>query len=218
MIEIAFDGNSGLTYKGKPYPILKAENLGHTDIRHYIDFALKILPQYKNTPYLIIKEDAANFCLKKMGLALFIASCLTESDLECVVFKVKDQKAAFESYKPYIAISVGIKYALRLISKAPFTIYKELKCLNYLNFSIKENYQTKSTVYTMSTGCDRSIDIKTHTVFDAILYVSVLKILSLADSKANINIEVFETNRAEKIDQKTMAYAILDKISKYIEI
>lgn len=208
MIEIAFDENSDLSYKNKFYPTLDVLRMEKLDMAQKIDFAQKELLKYKNEPYLIAKTDD----FKQIGLAFFIASCLIETGVDCLVFKVKNQKEAMASYKPYIAASIGIKYALRLLNQAPLSVYKELKCLNYLNFSIKESYQDKSIVYTMG-DVDKALKIETHTIFDALVEVSVLKALSLADIKKDIVLKVFITGQDEKIVPIKLVAAILEKLN-----
>ena len=217
MIEIAFDENTNLTYNGKKYPLIDVPVL-ESSLASYKDFALKAMMKHAQTPYLIIKANEANFSFLKLAFAFFIVSCLCETALECVVFKVQNQKDAFEAYKPYVAASIAINYALRLIKLDPFYVYKELKCLNYLNFSLKENYAEKSILYTMTAQSEPILNIETKCIFDAIVNVSILKALSLADTQKNISLKVYQTTAPENISGKTMIDAIINKLSSFLSL
>ena len=217
MIEIAFDENTALTYNGKKYPALNVPALGPS-FAAYKDFALKAILQHPTTPYLIVNARQANFSFLKLAFALFVASSLHETDLKCVVFKVLDQKDAFTAYKPYIAASIAINYALRLIKLEPFYVYKELKCLNYLNFTLKENYAEKSISYTMTAPSEEMLYIETKNIFDAVVNVSLLKALSLADTPKNISLKVYQTSAPEPLLSEAIIDALINKLSTFLPL
>lgn len=217
MIEIAFDENSGSTYNGKKYPVVDVPFL-ESSFSAYQDFASKIILKHKKENFLIMKADESKFSCLKLAFALFCASCLYETYLDCVVFKVQNQKAAFEAYKPYIAASIGIRYALRLSTLEPFTVYKELQCLNYLNFSLKENYVDKSLIFTMTAPEAQNLTIETKNIFDALVNVSVLKALSLADIKKNIQLKVYITKAQEDISKKALIDAIIGQLEDILSL
>ena len=215
MIEIAFDENFENTYNGKSYPVIDVPLLGD-NFAHYQDFALKTIRRHTSERYLIFKADDSKFSYLKLAFALFIASSLNETALDCAVFKVPNKTEAFEAYKPFIAASIAITYALRLSKMPAFNVYKELKCLNYLNFSLKESYADKSIIYTMSCPDELVQNIETHNVFDAIVNVGVLKALSLAQMPKNIYLKVYITNTDELISQDMMVNAIINKLSNIL--
>ena len=217
MIEVAFDENSETSYNGKTYPVVKVPSLV-SSFDAYKDFARKTILKQSQTSRIILKADSAEISVLKLAFAFFIASCLHETSLECAVFKVKNQKEVFEAYKPYIGASVGINYALRVAKLSAFYVYKELKCLNYLNFTLKENYAEKSISYTMSAPDTPRISIETHNIFDAVVNVAVLKALSLGGITKNIDLKVYITNQDEIIDPSLLIDAVLEKLADVLSL
>ena len=217
MIEIAFDETRFLNYNGKAYPVVKVPIL-EPSFAFYKDFALKTILKHSQNSHIILKTDNAGISVLKLAFAFFIASCLHETFLECAVFKVKNQKEVFEAYKPYIGASVGINYALRVAKLSAFYAYKELKCLNYLNFTLKENYAEKSILYTMSAPDTPLINIETHNLFDAIVNIAVLKALSLANIQKNISLKVYVTSADELILPEALINDIIGKLSDILSL
>ncbi len=218
MIEIAFDKNKNNIFQQKEYRVLRIPPLNDKPFEAYSNFAEEIFNLYQNEPYLIVFEDNSLFDTNKLALALFIQSCFfAESILGCVVFKTDDTKLAFEKHKPYIAVGIGIKYALRLSSENEATIYKELKTLNYLNFSITENFTNKTLLFRLD-GRQPLKKIETQTLKDAIIFVSLLKILSLAGIDENIELLVHITQNQEQPNPQELISKILEKTKPYINI
>ncbi len=217
MIEIAFDENKTPTYKSKSYPLIDVPLLKRADIRTYIDFAHQILEKYKEEQYVIVFENEAFFCIKTLAFAFFIASVLYDTKLDCLVLKVNDKTKTYLEYKPLVAASIGIKYALRIADLSPFEIYKELQCLNYLNFDIKEDYVNHALIYQTHAKGDKKI-IAAHTIFEAILYVTLLKILALAEINENIELIVYKAKEKESFSKSQLIEAILTKFSAYQDI
>ncbi|MBR2300305.1 MAG: hypothetical protein IJ870_07045 [Alphaproteobacteria bacterium] len=217
MIEIAFDEHSDNSFKGQTYPLLDVPDLDGEPFSSYLSFADSVFKKYTSELYLIVLADCSRFDTNKLAFAFFIQSCLHPNNaLECVVFKTSDTKLAFESYKPYIAASIGIKYALRIAKENVFEIYKELKCLNYLNFTIKESFLNHTLVFTPNNVTTQNIE--THSVFEAVVFVSLLKILSLAEIDMPFSLTVFTSTEPEKIDSKLLLKNLLEKTSHFIDL
>lgn len=218
MIEIAFDEHITGDFKGKPYPVLEVPTLKGAPFESYLMFAQRVFHVYQSSQYLIVFADENLFDVNKLGLALFIRSCFEdENPLECVVFKTGEVHAAFEAYKPYIAASIGIKYILRLADLPTVSVYKELKCLNYLGFTLKENYRKRSITYRLTADTPLKT-IEAHTIFDALTNIGCLKAICLANIKDNIELEVFIKKDPEQIDLQKLISETLKKISAYIPI
>lgn len=217
MIEIAFDSKKNKKFNGKAYPFADTSGLKKQSFEAYLTFAIEALQRFDKEPYLLIEENAALFSTNRLALAFFAASNLVETNLDCVVFKTENPKEAYAAYKPYIAISVGIKYALRLSTLEPNAVYKELTCLNYLNFSIKENYAQKTIIYKTKTATGANV-VETRSVFNALVKVSALKILSLCEIEEDLCCTVHISNEKENIEPLALIQAILKNISPYIKI
>lgn len=217
MIEIAFDKHLDNFFNGQEYPLLEVPDLLNMPFEEYIKYAQMVLTQHADTLYLIVMADENRFSANKLALAMFVVSCFRPKiDVECLVLKASDAMEAFERYKPYIAVSVGIKYALHLLEEQGDNIYRELACLNYLNFKIKEDYVNNIIHYIPNNEVGKSIE--THNLFDALLWVSIYKILALAEIKPPFELAVYKTKDMENIDAKTLVSAILKEISNYIDI
>jgi len=217
MIEIAFDEHMDDTFKGGVYPSLGVPKLIDASFEQYLNYAERIFSIYTDSLYLIIKTDEKCFNTNKLALAFFIKSCFyPNNNLECVVFKTLNTNKAFETYKPYVAASIGIKYALRLSKENVHNIYKELKCLNYLNFTIKESFLNNTLFYQPNNLT--STLIETHSAFEAIVFVSLLKILSLAEINIPYALTVHLTTQNENLDSHIILQELIKHLSCYIDL
>ncbi len=217
MIEIAFDKHLDPFFKEQEHPLLDVPNLHNKTFDAYISYARKAIKQYQSQKYLIAISDDSRFDTNLLSLAFFIASCLdNQNTVDCLVIKNKNYDKAFESYKPYIAISIGIKYVLRLIEEPADIIYKELKCLNYLNFSIKEDYVQNTICYIFNPKNTSSVT--TNNTFDALVYAALYKILALTEIAIPFNLTIQITDKTQAINAEKIISAILQKVSPYIAI
>lgn len=217
MIEIAFDRNINNSFKGQEYPLLDVPDLHDKPFSVYADYAEKVLANYKSEKYLIAISDDKLFDANKLALAFFMVSCLDyENSIDCLVIKNENYEEAFERYKPYVAVSIGLKYALRLIKDPVDVMYRELKCLDYLGFSIKEDYVQNSICY-MSHNSAKS-SVTTNNAHDALVYASLYKILALAKIEIPFKLIVKITNEDENLDPKEVVSAVIQKVSSYIDI
>lgn len=217
MIEIAFDEHLDNSFKGQTYPVLEIPDLNNKPFDSYLSFAESIFKEHTSELYLIVLADATRFDTNKLALAFFIKSCFyPTNNLECVVFKTKDTRASFEAYKPYVAASIGIKYALRVAKENVFEIYKELKCLNYLNFIIKESFLNHTLSFEPNNTT--STHIETHSAFEALVFISLMKFLSLAEMDIPYTLTVHITSEPETIHSDLLLSSLISEISKYISL
>ncbi len=217
MIEIAFDKHLDELFQGQKYPQLDVPDLCKKSFGAYVQYARDVFKYYKSERYLIVFSDDKRFNTNSLALAFFIVSCLEdEYSIDCLVVKSKNYDEAFSSYKPYVAVSIGVKYALRLIKESTDIIYKELKCLDYLGFSIREDYVKNSIHYVPHNSYKSSVT--TNNVHDALVYASLYKILALAKVETPFELVVKITKEAESLDAEELVFAILQKVSSYIAI
>ncbi len=218
MIEIVFDKHKDNTFKNQEYPLLSPVDLKQKPFKQYLRYAKSAFEKFSNSKYLIVFEQKDIFDTNKLALAFFIASCFnSQSSLECLVIKTNDEKKAFNSYKPYIALSIAIKYALRVCQEDTKTVYKELETLNYLNFSIHKDFANKTLIFKQESTLPLK-RFETNSLFDAIAYVSHLKFLSLAEIKENIELIVKVSNEEEKINSEEILEKILEISKSYISL
>ena len=67
-----------------------------------------------------------------LAVALFVEAYHLPNMLECAVFKVEDNAASMEEYKPYIALTIGMRLALRLCHENTRAIYREIENMGYI--------------------------------------------------------------------------------------
>ena len=140
MIDIVLDANSGNTFCGKEFPLVRLNKTKATSWSDYQHLAADFIKAHAKEEAAIISVNDADFSINKFSVALFAESVLTPSKLDYVVFKVSDLEAAREAYKPYLAITIAIKYVLRLVDDTPESIYRNLADLGYLGLEITHNY------------------------------------------------------------------------------
>ena len=71
------------------------------------------------------------------------------------MFKVKEKAAAIQAYKPFIALTIGLKYIIRLYQEELDNVYKEIAGLSYLGLNIKEDYLENKLYMELPNGSER---------------------------------------------------------------
>ena len=140
MIEIVLDENTENTFLNAERPVYTINDTAEKTWEEYRGLAQKILTSYGDVPIIIIRNTNPQFSINWFAVALFIESCFIKNKLECAVFKVKDKTTAIQNYKPYIALTIGLKYIIRLYQEELDNVYKEIAGLSYLGLNIKEDY------------------------------------------------------------------------------
>ena len=139
MIDIILDCNDNNIFNNKEYNVEEVSVSIADNHEEYRKLAQQILAKHRSEENIIIKINNESISLNKLALALFIES-IDDNKTNNVVFKVKDIRTSMEAYKPYIALTIGIKYALRLIKEDIRTSYKDMESLNYLGLNISRDY------------------------------------------------------------------------------
>ena len=116
-----------------------------------------------------------------LAVALFVEAYHLPNMLECAVFKVEDNAAAIEEYKPYIALTIGMRLALRLCHENTRAIYREIENMGYLGLNIKTDYLAQK-IYVGLSGNGDTTTFTAHTAQEAVAVAASLKALSLAQT------------------------------------
>jgi hypothetical protein len=217
MIDIIFDHNDNNVFHNKEYDIeIISESIPDT-YDEYRRFAKYILHKHQNEENIIIKIINESVLLNKLALAMFIESA-DDDKINCIVFKVKDLNKSIEQYKPYIALTIGVKYALRLIKEDIKTIYKDMETLNYLGLIINHDYLNNIVTFKLENSSNPIQTIKTENITDAITWVAVLKALSLAEIEVSIEVLCPYTNHEQPVfDREKIIEAIINNVSAWIK-
>lgn len=212
MIEIVMDSNKEDSFLSEKRPVIAIKDCPAKDWKTYTDLANQVLQDHKNTPIIIIRCDSPGFSINLFAVALFAQSCLIENSVDCAVFKVADKNTALYAYKPYVALSIGIKYIIRLSKETPLNIRKDITTLNYLGLNIKEDYASGKIFFTLS-GTKPSQKISAATIEETLITIGILKSLALAETDASIEAEITIPNTPDSPDiataiQKIVEYAL----------
>ena len=210
MIEIVLDENAENTFLNAERPVYTIEDdTSEQDWENYCTLAKKIISAYGNTPIIIIRNHNPHFSINWLAVALFVESCLTPNKLECAVFKVADKAVATQTYKPFVALTIGLKYIIRLYQEELENVYKEIAGLSYLGLKIKEDYLENKLYMELPNGGTEQ-HITTQTTEEALTAVAILKSIALTQKTAHISAEIF---KAEKSPQPDINRAIANAVS-----
>ncbi len=216
MIEIVLDGHQGDTFMGKPQPVYNIVNFKGSSLDDYLMEATKFIKQFADTRIIIVHTPANSFSINMFALALFIESCHVANDIDCAVFKVSDSKKAIEEYKPFVALTIAIKYIMRLCQEDIKRIYHEFTELGYLGLDINQDFLANKITLKLN-GTQPLQKIITNTTGDAIAAVGMLKALSLAKTGTCIEVEINEVFETASIKETDIINKIINDISPWIK-
>ena len=216
MIEIILDGNLNDEFCGKKYLPVEINEFTSGDWSEYKNTAKRIIAEHIEKEAVIIKINNEKFSLNKLALALFAESFEKSGNLEYAVFKVDDLYSAREQYKPYVALTIGIKYALNLANEAPKTVFKNISELGYLGIKSKRDYYTNTLTLSLPNSDEKARIIETDNLQDTICAVGLMKSLSLAEVNVNFELKIKCIEANASIDKDEMIQKIIADISPWI--
>ncbi len=207
MIEIALDSQDGNNFCGKERPVFEINNLPSSDWAGYRALAKEFIVRFSQEAVVIVRNHIKDFSLNDFALALFVSSCQLDNNIECAVFKVADSRAATSAYKPYVALTVAVKYIMRLGKESLDEVYKDISTLGYLGIDVKHDYINHKLFLSLPGKGDVPI-IKADNITDILVAVGTAKALALlqlnrafkAEITLSKNAGIFEENSAiEKV-------------------
>lgn len=207
MIEIALDSQDGNNFYGKDRPVFVVDHLSSADLAGYKELAKELITRFSKEEIVIVRSLVNGFSFNDFALALFIISCQIDNDIECAVFKVADSRAATSAYKPYVALTVAVKYIMRLGKESLDEVYKDISTLGYLGIDVKHDYINHKLFLSLPGKGDVPI-IKADNITDILVAVGTAKALALlqlnrafkAEITLSKNAGIFEENSAiEKV-------------------
>lgn len=210
MLEIALDENTGNTFLNAERPMYVINDAAEKTWDEYRELARKLITLYAETPIIIIKNNNPQFSNNLFAVALFVESCFIQNKIECAVFKVKNHEKALRAYKPFIALTIGIKYMIRLYQDELDNMYKEIAGLSYLGLEIKEDYLGNKLFMELPAPEEAHL-LTSHTKEEALTAVGILKSISLTQKKVHLKAEISKTEdtsvpNIDKAIQKVVEY------------
>ena len=215
MIEIVLDGNADDKFCGQKYAIVEIDSVTLNNWSEYREAAQQIIRKHAKEQTIIIKLKNTLY-LNKLSLALFFESIKNSNQLQYAVFKVDDLPKVRELYKPYVALTIAIKYALNLVNEEPKTIYKNISGLGYLGIDTQQDFTNNILTLTLPNSGSKPVVMDAKNLRDTVCGVAILKALSLAQIKINIQLNVECSETENLLDKDTVVEQIINNISAWI--
>lgn len=217
MINIVLDGNLNDEFCGKKYPVIEINDFLSDDWSEYQKKAKEIVANNLENYAVIIKVNNTNFSLNKLAMAIFAVAFEDSGKIEYAVFKVENLQEAQEKYKPYVALTIGIKYALVLSKETPKTIYKSISELGYLGIKSKRDY-INDTLLLSLPNADVPVELKEPKgLQETIEDVALFKALSLAKKAVNLEMKVQCDETPVELNREEMVQKIVEETMPYLE-
>ena len=216
MIETVLDGNDDDKFLNRSYQTVVPGHLLSASFSAYREEARKIIATHASEAAVIIPEDDTAFSINKLALALFVESCKTGNNLEFVVFKVKDLAKKTEAYKPYVALTVAVKYIMRLASEKPKTALKDIASLGYLGLTIKQDYQNDKLFVSLK----RQAPVKklpAENFSEALAAVGIMKAFALTQTDISLEAEIDCSNYDMPLDADIIIEKIINDVMPLID-
>ena len=216
MIAIAFDMHRDNTFCGESFSFITVDNPAHTwaDYKEQADMLIK---EHSLEKTVVVKVNNADFSINKFSVALFVSSFEAADKPDLVVFKVDDLERAREAYKPYLALTVALKYVLQLFNQPPEVICRNVSILGYLGLLIETDYVNNVMLLEYSGNFGAVYEFEAHDSFEVLLWAAVLKTVSLAQIPTKIRVRVFLGFKPQKIDANKLMEQIIQKVSFWIK-
>lgn len=215
MIEVILDQNQTDVFLNQARPVYAVREFSGADLSAYRALAREFAKRFQNDPIVIVRSEAAGFSINLFALALFIETYHLDAKLDAVVFQVENAHAATEAYKPYVALTIGLKYAMRLREQTPKMIFKEISLLNYLNLNIRQDYLAKKMFISLP-GAEPAQKIVADNADEALVAIGIIKTLSLTHCNAAIEAELSLSDRPVCQSEEDLIQKVIDGVTPWI--
>ena len=212
MIEIAIDGNLDDSFLGKERPSFVVNSFNGSSFDDYRKEAASFIKYFANQKIVVVRVNQDDFSINMFAVALFVESYFATHNIDCVVFKVENASEAIAQYKPFVALTIGLKYAFTICENSPKRIYNEYTELGYLGVDITKDYFNGEIVVRLN-GKDELRKETVNTLQDSIVMIAAIKALSLAKVGANVELKIVPEQNPAEIDKDIL----ISKVVKYVE-
>lgn len=216
MIEVILDQNQTDVFQNQTRPVYAVREFSGTDLSAYRALAREFAKRFQNAPIVIVRSETAGFSINLFALALFIETYHLDTKLDAVVFQVANTHAATEAYKPYVALTIGLKYAMRLREQSPKMIFKEISLLNYLNLNIRQDYLANKMFISLP-GTEPVLKIIANNADEALVAIGIIKTLSLTHCNASVDAELSLSDCPVCQSEEDLIQKIIDGVRPWIQ-
>ena len=214
MLEIAFYSGNDNIFLDKERKVIKIDSLPSTAFSEYKKKATEVISSFSNEKIIIIETDQT-VSINYLALALFIISCYTNNKIECAVFRTADRQTTIKNYKPFVALTIAVKYVMRLCHENTHDLYKSFLDLGYLRLHSQKDYLQNKIYLKLEQGGERH-KVSIQTTHDAIKIVGMLKALSLAKKEVSFDVEIKENLDDNTFDEKEIIDQLIEDIKPWI--
>lgn len=164
------------------------------------------------TKLSLCATQVRNFPVNWLAAACLRNPCFLQSRTEAVVFKTEDYDGAIAAYKPFVALTIGIKYVIRLYQEDLKNMYKDIASLSYLKLSIKEDYLANQLIIKLDKGGETK-KIHAATAEEALTAIGIIKCLSLTPFAVSVEgkFDITDTPAPVDIDK------VIGRVIQYLE-
>lgn len=216
MIEVILDSNEGNEFLREERPVFELSDLAAQNWNDYRKKAQEIYQQASEHRIIIIRNNCLEFSSNWLAVALFVESCLQQTKLEAVVFKVDDKQKALSEYSPYVALTIALKFIINLSKEDTKAIYKDIGNMGYLGLDIKHDYAANKIVLILERQGEVN-HIKTQTLTDALVATALLKAMALSNFDISITAEVSITTSPNNVVIEDTIAEVIKTITPWIE-
>lgn len=216
MISIAFDIHNDNTFCGQNFSVIEIDETAQS-WNDYKKLADVLVREHSAEKTIVIKVNNDDFSINKFAVALFVSSFETAGRLELAVFKVDDLESTREAYKPYLALTVALKYILQLFDQSPNEICKSISILGYLGLLIETDYANNIMSLEYSGKSEDFYEVEANNCFDVLMWVAILKAISLAQIQTKIKLNVVLDFKQQQIDINELLEQIVQKFSIWVK-
>lgn len=215
MLEIAFDKNDNDEFLNQTREVIEINDINCKTFADYWHLADEVLKKYENEQIILVRNNLITFSSNLFAVALFVSSCLNQSKTECVVFKVRDYENALKEYKPYVALTIAIKYAIRLYNQSVVETYKEIANMGYLGIDIKINYIDK-IISMIIDKKEQGTDFVGKDIQEAIISAATLKAFALMQVNKKYTAQIYQNTQNKTMDIHYIISQIIKNVSSEI--
>ncbi len=211
MIEIALYDHRNDDYTTQNYPVSAIEQFSGNSFADFQKAAKHFIQNHSNDNVVVINEYPAHFNINLFAVALVIESLRMDCKINCVAINVNDLIVATEAFKPFIALTFGLKYVHTLQEMDASTCFKDISALGYLGLDIKQNH-TKHQLTMSLSGTHKLPGISAHSFSEAIGAVAFIKTLALMKKDYALKIELPILKNSVPFDED----AVFEKIVNHV--
>ncbi|MBQ8870210.1 MAG: hypothetical protein IJ019_02400 [Alphaproteobacteria bacterium] len=216
MLEIIFDKNDNNEFLNQTRPVIEFIDNKEYSFDEYRLLAKNILQKYENEQIILVRNKTKSFSSNLFAVALFVQSCLQATKTECVVFKTKEYETALKAYRPYVALTIALKFAVRLYNQSVKQAYREMENMSYLGINIKKNYETN--VICMNWNNKKNEVDFTGTDFEqSIITAATLKAYSLLKVTDSFKAIIHVNNEETKVDINEVINKIVQNVVRFVD-